>query len=94
MSQLGGGAVTVISGPRKVELLRGGDRGDERGQFFSSNDFGEHSKIPAHNHLAFTLKYHITTVTVGSENKEVKRIVAFNVKPYRCVLFVDNAEIA
>jgi transmembrane 9 superfamily protein 2/4 len=34
------------------------------------------------NHLAFTLKYHITTVTVGSENKEVKRIVAFNVKPY------------
>eukprot|EP00668_Euglena_longa_P002236 GGOE01002581.1.p1 GENE.GGOE01002581.1~~GGOE01002581.1.p1 ORF type:complete len:625 (-),score=163.38 GGOE01002581.1:327-2201(-) len=35
-----------------------------------------------YNHLAFTLKYHITTVIVGTERKEVKRIVAFTVKPY------------
>ena len=36
-----------------------------------------------YNHLSFLVKYHPTTTMVGAESKEVKRIVAFQVKPHR-----------
>jgi transmembrane 9 superfamily protein 2/4 len=35
-----------------------------------------------YNHLSFLVKYHPTTTMVGAESKEVKRIVAFQVKPH------------
>eukprot|EP00667_Euglena_gracilis_P004952 EG_transcript_4981 len=47
-----------------------------------------------YNHLAFTLKYHITTVVVGTETKEVKRIVAFTVKPYSYEHKVTDGKVA
>eukprot|EP00993_Chasmostoma_nieuportense_P005598 NODE_621_length_2008_cov_133.209995_g577_i0.p1 GENE.NODE_621_length_2008_cov_133.209995_g577_i0~~NODE_621_length_2008_cov_133.209995_g577_i0.p1 ORF type:complete len:624 (-),score=145.44 NODE_621_length_2008_cov_133.209995_g577_i0:80-1951(-) len=45
------------------------------------------------NHLAFTIKYHLTTTPVGNEMKEVKRIVAFVVKPMSVEHKIANGKV-